>query len=247
VVSVSSSARRRRASAPASRIAPEPTSAPPPVAGRTGAWVDSSPTGRPRGCSSSSLGVSSARGERRSAGSSSARRSKGNSSSSSTLRSVTSPARPRLTCGSLRAISREKEARSSTSVGSSGERTGPAWSTITLSSDSVPSALSTTSTMRLCWGWSMWAAVEISQNPPVRPCGSGKGVTRLTWLWPLMNATTLGKRCSSCSSSSSWTRCSSGAPNQSGKGLSMLNMLWWANSTTSWSPWSVAISLPSAA
>ena len=74
------------------------------------------------------------------------------------------------------------------------EDTGPAWSTIVPNTDSVPSRLSTTSTIRDCCGQSMWAAVFSSQKPPGiaapvgRPCGS----TWLRCVWPLTQTITLG-------------------------------------------------------
>lgn len=56
----------------------------------------------------------------------------------------------------------------------------------------VSSWLSTISRILACCGASIWAAVVMLQYPPVRPSGSGRGNTRLTWLWPLTQRMTFG-------------------------------------------------------
>ena len=103
-----------------------------------------------------------------------------------------SPAVWPRSCGSLAPSSRARPAsRWGRQVAAVGERA--AWSSIVVKIDSVPSLLSATSTSRDCCGKSMWAAVLISQKPPV-PSARWCAETSLLWVCPLTQAMTCGVR-----------------------------------------------------
>jgi hypothetical protein len=103
-----------------------------------------------------------------------------------------------------------------------------------VNSESVPSRLSTISTMRDCWPQSMQLGVLISQKPPPSVVEVALwGTIVLAWVWPLHQATTFGNRSSkSTSSAPVWSLVVS--PGAAAV-FSIVQLVWWLRMTMSWS------------